>query len=209
MWNEPSAASEPGGYTTYADGGAPRKKGDIPTGPCLSQGGWENCEGVDEGDAWLEMFMGPGGRIKSGVRFIGGRFGSWLGRKKSVWSLVPVERGLRIETILGGNLPRSFPVIDRFAGGVATSIKSVDLSAATYQTTSRLSSRLNTYVDSIANFRGTNFAGVQIAASDITARSLVIAVPAGAGTAAQQRALRAVEAYGAKQGVYVRVVALK
>jgi hypothetical protein len=88
----------------------------------------------------------------------------------SVWSQGWAARGLSIEKKLGGNLPASFPTIDRFENGVATSIKSVDLSASTYQSTSRLTSTLTGYVNKVAGFDGAAFNGTRITAGQITSR---------------------------------------
>jgi RHS repeat-associated protein len=95
----------------------------------------------------------------------------------SVWALGWATRGQAIEQSLGANLPSSFPVIDRFAGGTATSIKSIDLNATTYQNMSSLASRLNGYVDAIANFNGASLAGTEIRSSEITAPQLQLAIP--------------------------------
>ena len=110
-----------------------------------------------------------------------------------VWGLLPFARGEQIERLLGGNLPKSYPVIDRFdfATGVATSIKSIDLNAPTYQNAAALTSRLNSYVNSVAGFQGANFADVPIDASQITARQLELAIPSGGMSAAQQAAINA------------------
>jgi hypothetical protein len=48
-----------------------------------------------------------------------------------VWKLGWAARGRLIEKELGANLHPNFPVIDKFRNGVATSIKSIDLNAAT------------------------------------------------------------------------------
>ena len=132
-----------------------------------------------------------------------------LGAERASAKLAPVARGLAIERALGGNLPRSFPVIDRFDRGVATSIKSIDLTAKTYQNSGALSRRLGGYVDKVAAFRGKDFGGVGIEASDITGRVLVVAVPAGAATAGQERALKALVGYGVSRGVHVRIVSVR
>jgi hypothetical protein len=76
------------------------------------------------------------------------------------WSLPPTPRGLAIEEQLGGNLPPSFPTIDSFNDGMATSIKSVDLSASSYQNLNTLTSKLNGYVNQVAGFNGATFDGV-------------------------------------------------
>jgi RHS repeat-associated protein len=56
-----------------------------------------------------------------------------VGRAVSVWGMNSGQRGMMIERALGGNLPTNFPVIDKLAKGVATSIKSIDLTAKSYQ----------------------------------------------------------------------------
>lgn len=61
------------------------------------------------------------------------------------------------------------------------------------------------YVDSVADFQGKKWGGVDIKPGDITARGLDLAVPAGA-TAAQQQALQSLITYGAQNGVTVRIV---
>jgi filamentous hemagglutinin len=48
--------------------------------------------------------------------------------------------------MLGANLPQNFPVIDRFVSGVATSIKTLDLNAATYQNISALTGKVRGYI---------------------------------------------------------------
>lgn len=108
--------------------------------------------------------------------------------------------------MFGGNLPRSFPTIDRFENGLATSIKSIDLSAPTYQSSTALTSRLTGYVDKVAGFNGATFDGVAVRSSDIAARGLDIAIPPGPVSAAQQAVLDQIVSYGATKGVAVRVV---
>lgn len=126
--------------------------------------------------------------------------------RTSVWSKNWAERGLAIEEKLGGNLPAGFPTIDRFENGVATSIKSTDLNASTYQSPSRLSGKLRGYVDKVAGFNGANHAGTRIDANQITSRQLDIAIPKGAKTADQAATLSQVIAYGQSKGVTVNMV---
>ena len=65
----------------------------------------------------------------------------------SVWRLGWAARGRAIEEAILGRLPSlrsiaNFPVIDDFVKGVATSIKSLDLTAATYQNGAALTRKL-------------------------------------------------------------------
>ena len=119
----------------------------------------------------------------------------------SVWATGWATRGQAIEQSLGANLPCSFPVIDKFVGGTATSIKSIDLNAATYQNISSLTSRLNGYVDAVANFNGARFFGTVINSSQIGARQLQLAIPSTGASAAQQAAINAAATRAQSLGV--------
>ncbi|MES2206723.1 MAG: RHS repeat-associated core domain-containing protein [Pseudomonadota bacterium] len=126
----------------------------------------------------------------------------------SVWSLGAGPRGQVIEKALGQNLPSNFPTIDRFIDGTATSIKSIDLGASSYQNASKLNRTLTGYIDKIANYNGTTaagWAGVRIDASQITARGLDLAIP-NTGTAIQQQLINKAIQYGNSKGVQVNVI---
>ncbi len=124
----------------------------------------------------------------------------------SVWLLPPSARGFQIEADLGGDLPPGFPTIDKFDNGVATSIKSVDLAAPTYQNPSALLSRLRGYVNKVAAFTGDARGPVRILPDQVRERVLEVAIPQGSATPAQQAALDAAEQYARSRGVTVKVV---
>jgi hypothetical protein len=121
---------------------------------------------------------------------------------QGVWSLGPAARGVKIEQMLGHNVPSSFPKIDVWdsATGTATSIKSVDLAAQTYQDASTLGKVLNTYVDNVAGFQGDRWGGLTIEASQIQNRALTVAIPDVAATYDQWTALYNTYQYGVQQG---------
>jgi hypothetical protein len=58
------------------------------------------------------------------------------------WKMGWAKQGDYLHEQMGANLPRTFKGIDIFENGAATSIKSIDLNAATYQDYSRLTSTL-------------------------------------------------------------------
>jgi RHS repeat-associated protein len=153
---------------------------------------------------WLDNYMDT---VEKGARLPGfcGIVGDAeiIAAEGSVWDLNPLARGRAIEQSVGANLPSNFPIIDGFANGVATSIKSLDLGAATYQDTTTLSRTINGYVDSVAAFNGRTWAGVTVDASQITARQLQLAVPT-AGSAAQQAVISA--AVSRAQGLGVQLI---
>jgi RHS repeat-associated protein len=142
------------------------------------------------------IFWGIVGAVTEGA-------GAWLRGADAVWTLGQFERGLAIEARLGGNLPRSFPVIDKWANGVATSIKSIDLSLPTYARASALASRIRGYINAVAGFNGATWGGVNITANQIGSRVLELAVPRGVATPAQLQVLQDMVQYGALRGVTV------
>jgi hypothetical protein len=124
----------------------------------------------------------------------------------SVWSMAPVQRGFKIEEMLGGNLPKNFPVVDKFVNGVATSIKSVDLSAATYQDSKTLYSTLSGYLNKLADFSGRTWGGAVV--KNMSAKELLIAVPKGA-TTEQANVLSQIVDYGKQEGINVTIQTVK
>lgn len=98
------------------------------------------------------------------------------------------------EERLGRTLHVNFPVIDKIPDGVATSIKSIDLKAATYQDAARLTGRLQKYVNEVSEFVGGQMRKDVVEFFDIKARALSLAVPRGM-TAAQREAINAVRSW--------------
>jgi hypothetical protein len=75
------------------------------------------------------------------------------------WKWGWARRGLYFDNALrDGSLPPNFPMIDNFTNGIATSIKSIDLNAATYQDAARLANRLNRYIDDLSDYDGGRYA---------------------------------------------------
>ncbi|MCX7683008.1 MAG: hypothetical protein N2508_13760 [Anaerolineae bacterium] len=125
----------------------------------------------------------------------------------SPWALPTLQRGQMIHRMLGANLPQNFPVIDRFVNGVATSIKTLDLNAATYQNIGALTSKVQGYINTLANFQGATLGqwSVGTPTNPITARILELVVPPGA-TQAQVAALQQLQQYAANLGVTLNLV---
>ena len=162
----------------------------------------------DLGQLGSDLLSNPLETAKSLGPSLAGLFGPGLagtaGASANVWDMAPIARGVAIEQALGQNLPQAIPVIDNFTSGVATSIKSLDLNAASYQSAGALSSRVNGYVNSLANFNGAQYGNVGITASQITSRVLQLAVP-NSGTAAQAAVLQAAAQRAAGLGVQLNI----
>ena len=97
-------------------------------------------------------------------------------------------------------------MIDAFENGVATSIKSIDLTAVTYQAPDALASKLTGYVDKLANFSGGQVGEVAVDSATVTSKVLKLVVPEGGASTAQQAVINRVTTQAAAQGVKVVVV---
>lgn len=91
----------------------------------------------------------------------------------------------------GERRTRGRQTIDNFTNGIATSIKSIDLNAATYQDAARLTARLNNYIDQLADYEGSRLLGTRVELTDITGRELNLVVPKGSMTSVQHEAIEA------------------
>ena len=196
--------------------------------PCqLLPGGCSSSPPLENGDDLnvqqsTTVPLGDGGGVMAQGKGIGQRVKdtgkaalAWLLAKLGLtppdtWSQDKFQRGREIEDRLGQNLPEGFPTIDRFANGVATSIKSINLADKTYQRVSALASKVKGYVNDVSGFVGESYGGVRIDASMITSRELVIAIPSGA-TQQQLQALAQVQQWAANLPVpvVVKIVTVK
>jgi hypothetical protein len=142
----------------------------------------------------MEAGFGGGAIVSGGAGLVGAiQNGSKLEAEAArVWGrsgIGPALRGRLLESVeligyqIGIRLAPNQPVIDHFANGVATSVKSINLANPSYQSGNRLSQLLTRQVDSIAAYRGSNFGGARILKNEIAARQLVVIIPRGATTA--------------------------
>jgi hypothetical protein len=98
-----------------------------------------------------------------------------------LWSLDNFKRGSRIRTIFGANLPFSFPVIAKFEAGTTVMIKSMDLTAQSYQDSGTLMETLDEYISNLAGYKGQEqpwgSKGIVIKKEDIKKKELVLVIP--------------------------------
>ncbi|MGI6777005.1 MAG: hypothetical protein ACOX7R_02945 [Acetivibrionales bacterium] len=113
---------------------------------------------------------------------------AWMGGDESrvsddedIWSLQNMQRGKRVREIFGANLPWAFPGISGFYSGKAVLIRSMDITADSYQTVDAVEEKLTEYIESIADYNGqTEPWGkerIVIKENDIIERELVLVIP--------------------------------
>lgn len=98
----------------------------------------------------------------------------------SIWSEQQLKRGQYFREAEGGNLPSNFPVVAKFEGGTAYSIKSIDLTAPSYQSDENLSKQINEHAAKLSAYQGTEAWGSQaitIKQEDIGRKVLRYVIP--------------------------------
>jgi hypothetical protein len=104
-----------------------------------------------------------------------------------VWKLGWGLRGQKINEVFGDpTFPSNYPVIDKIPNGVATSVKSIDLNAASYQKDAILTYRLEDFVARVRGFDGADWGDLSIKKTDIADRAVQLVVPKGGMTDAQR-----------------------
>ncbi|MEM9686477.1 MAG: DUF6443 domain-containing protein [Bacteroidota bacterium] len=144
--------------------------------------------------------------------FLGGAFAgiykAFRGAK-SVWNLNKFQRGRVIEQMLGSGksgLASNFPVIDKIEDGVAVSIKSMDLTAKSYQSGNRVFNTLKGYIDKLDGFTNAKWGGVNIQeGKSYTSKALELAVQTGKGTQGQWGQIQKAVQYALSKDINVTI----
>ncbi|MCL5264647.1 MAG: hypothetical protein M1343_05560 [Chloroflexi bacterium] len=179
--------------------------------------------GVYVATHWDQVQRGEVNYAEAGLYVLGGAAGGAIAevalpaagaavaplfQRASVWAQPPLQRGIQIENQLGRNLPQNFPVVDRFENGVVTSIKSIDLTAKSYQNVDTLTRTVKGYVDAMAAYQGQEpaWAGRAITADEITGRAVDLAIPSSGWTQAQMIALQELQKYATSVNVTLNII---
>jgi hypothetical protein len=86
-----------------------------------------------------------------------------------------------------------------------TSIKSIDLTAASYLRGNAVFNRLSQYLTSLANFSGRTWGGETVRVGAQTARVLEVAIPPNAATASQLAQLQRAAALAQQLGIQLNI----
>ncbi|QLB52797.1 hypothetical protein FFV08_09435 [Streptococcus sanguinis] len=102
---------------------------------------------------------------------------------------------------------KNYPVIDRYdpVTETATSVKSRDLNAKTYQNGSKLKSVVKQDINKLKDFELVNWKGIELEGETITKRNLDIVVPNTKLSQSQIDGLNEAIAYGKENGVTVNI----
>jgi RHS repeat-associated protein len=156
--------------------------------------GWIMMQTFSEENVGAIMFM-AGNAWSSGLPT-----SKAAGRAVSIWGLA--NRGLLIEKALGGNLPYGFQTIDKVANGVATSIKSIDVTAKSYQKNGAILSKLKGYINDLAGFTRGERGGVVVRQGiEFESKAIEVAIQPGKASLSQWEQIGKAMKYAKDQGI--------
>ncbi|NLV99176.1 MAG: hypothetical protein GX034_05205 [Clostridiaceae bacterium] len=92
-----------------------------------------------------------------------------------IWNMSNFQRGLEFQEMYGANLPTTYPTIARWSSATATSIKSMDLTAPSWQTRGAAEGRVYSFIDNLSAFEGGPEPGPGI--GEIRKKQLILIVP--------------------------------
>lgn len=138
--------------------------------------------------------------------------------EEDIWSLDNLSRGRRVREIFKANLPWYFPEISAFKNGTAILIRSIDLTAASYQDMETMSKTIRKYIDDIFAYNGQiapwGDEKITIGPEEIIGKQLLLVIPRNpvsenvteilgqcADYASEKDILLVIEPYGVKKGV--------
>lgn len=129
--------------------------------------------------------------------------------EEDIWSLDNFTRGRKIREIFGANLPFNFPVIAKFSSGTATMIKSMDLTAKSYQEPEITSKKIQVYINELAEYNGQEKpwgqGGIVIKREEINKKELLLVIPENPIGNGVIKSLEECKIYASGRGVVLRI----
>ncbi|MBP5655560.1 MAG: hypothetical protein J6X33_08610 [Clostridiales bacterium] len=105
--------------------------------------------------------------------------GSSSDEEDDIWSRDQMDRGDEFRGMYNANLPKMFPVADRYENGNVTSIRSIDLTAPDYTSGNGLKKTIKYDINRLAKFSGDkmNYKGTDYVVKDIRSKTLLVVIP--------------------------------
>ena len=119
-----------------------------------------------------------------------------------IWGLDNFSRGEGFRNVFGSNLPKTYPVIDNYENGNATSFKSIDLTAPYYQSKSKIAKSIKKDVDELSAFKGgeKTIDGKRYKVDNISGKILKVVIPANTPKD-RKETIKSLEEYAKSKGV--------
>lgn len=98
----------------------------------------------------------------------------------AIWELSNFDRGAKFRELYGANLPFNFPVLAAKHGSEGVAIKSMDLTAVSYEQASMAAVQIEQHAITLARFDGVTWGDQVILPGEIKTRTLILIIPENA-----------------------------
>jgi hypothetical protein len=126
-----------------------------------------------------------------------------------IWQLDNFQRGRALRNIFDANLPINFPVISGFESGKVFLIKSMDLTAPSYQQPEAVEEQIIEYIDRISSYQGQEepwgSSGIQIHKDEIRQKELIIVIPENELITSVEDVLKRCAIYSTQKAVIFKI----
>ena len=127
----------------------------------------------------------------------------------SLWEKGAFKRGQIIDKALGNNLGYNFPVVDKLNDRTITSIKSMDLTANTYQTGRGIYNALVKNIDDLEAFEKRSWRHTTINIDDYDYKQLEVAIPIITISKDQKNGLEQAVKYAKSKNINVKITVVE
>lgn len=127
----------------------------------------------------------------------------------SLWEKGAFKRGQIIDKALGNNLGYNFPVVDKLNDRTITSIKSMDLTANTYQTGRGIYNTLVKNIDTLDNFTERAWHGTVVSKEVYDYKELEVAIPKIKISQDQKRGLDEAIQYAKSKNIRIKITIIE
>lgn len=127
----------------------------------------------------------------------------------SLWEKGAFKRGQIIDKALGNSLGYNFPVIDKLNGRTITSIKSMDLTADTYQTGRGIYNTLVKNIDTLDRFTERAWQGTVVSKEVYDYKELEVAIPKIKISQDQKRGLDEAIQYAKSKNIRIKITIIE
>lgn len=127
----------------------------------------------------------------------------------NIWSEHNFVRGRYFRERYQANLPFNYPTICRYQAGEVTAVKSLDLTAPSYNSPDKVRLKLEQEINHLANFSGsereTGLTISKINSSDIKTRKLIIVIPGNSDYDLNSQLFKNIATFASNSGVIIQI----
>lgn len=127
----------------------------------------------------------------------------------NIWSEHNFTRGKYFRELYNANLPFNYPTICRYQAGEILAVRSLDLTAPSYNSAETVKLQIEQEINNLANFSGserdTGLSVGKITSDDISARKLIVVIPGNSDYDLNSQLFNNIETFASNSDVNIQI----